>query len=251
MTKFIARSAPQVVELIASRTTGCFARHESIRSSSLTPQSLFSLSPPPQSILALSSRFGIGFGFMSGILLPLIGLSSLGTRSGFLLKLYSILCASISLSTVISGIVLLSLARGDPPGCYCDPLCAFDLGVGAGDEWCRHLTLARAIFWTSALLGFAMVLLQGASCWAAWDLSEDTAFLDSITVAVTEPLAPGPLTPIVRRTAGYTYAVGTWGEPGGADAAAAMAAVKKRAAPSSTSHAPLPPASEQRAGETD
>lgn len=188
------------------------------------------------SILALSSGFGIGFGLLSGIILPLIGLIALGTRSGLLLKVYALLCASVSLSTVISGIVLLSMTRGDPIGCSCDPACSNDIGVGVGDSWCRHLPLARTIFWISAILGTSMVVLQAMSCVAAWNLSEDQAFLEAITVAFTEPLR-SPLTPIVRRTAGYTYAVGTWGSSP-AEAQASMMEAKKR---TTSTPVPLPP----------
>jgi hypothetical protein len=190
------------------------------------------------SILALSSGFGIGFGLLSGVFLPLVGLMSLGTRSSFLLKVYSLLCASVSLSTVVSGIVLLSLTRGDPPGCACDASCSNDIGVGVGDSsWCRHLPLARTIFWISGILGTVMVVLQALSCFASWDLSEDQAFLEAITVAFTEPLR-SPLTPIVRRTAGYTYATGTWGgNP--SDSVSAMAAAKKHTT-TTTASAPVP-----------
>jgi hypothetical protein len=164
------------------------------------------------SIFSFSTGFlGMGGGsLVSGVILPLLGLSSLRFRNRALMLAFSIATGTVALITFISFITLLSLTGGDPIGCLCDVMCAKDFGspLDGASALCRHMTHTRIIFWISMVFNsLIMSFLQMASSITALRLYNDDVFFEN--AAFTEPLASSPTaeSPVLRRNAGYTYAV--------------------------------------------
>lgn len=151
---------------------------------------------------------GGGSILLGGVLLPLLGLTALRFRSRSMMLAFSMLTGTVALIALVSFITLLSLTAGDPVGCFCDFACGKDFGspLNGGSILCRHKTHARVVFWISISFSIIMEALQIASIITALRIYSDDEFEEK--GAFTEPLAsPTAESPVLRRTAGYTYAI--------------------------------------------
>jgi hypothetical protein len=146
------------------------------------------------SIIALCTVSMPAPDLFQGILLPLIGVWALSSRSRCLLYTYAAL-SGLCAFLFVAGSALTFLMLGDPILCMCTAACAAQFDLLPSSAVCSDLGRARALFWLQWSFSCIISALEVAGCILAVQLSSQAAFFVQAPelVPLVSPSGQGPV----------------------------------------------------------